>query len=55
MSLMYKVCMRTISRGGYPEDMALRINVFFGATDPKTGEPLLTSDEYNELMRMLNT
>ena len=30
MSLMYKVCYRTINRGGYPEDMTMRVNVFYG-------------------------
>lgn len=47
-SLMYKVCMRTISRGNYPEDMAMRINVFYGAG-------LITTEEYDDLMSMLNT
>lgn len=45
-SLMYKVCMRTIDRGSYPEDMAMRINVFYGAG-------LISTEEYDELMNML--
>ena len=45
-NIMYKVCKRTIERGNYPEDMALRINVFYGGA-------LLSTDEYNELINML--
>ena len=44
---MFKVCKRTIERGNYPEDMAMRINVFYGGG-------LITTDEYNELMGMLS-
>lgn len=47
MSIMFKVCKRTIARGNYPEDMAMRINVFYGGG-------LITTDEYNELMGMLS-
>lgn len=47
MNIMYKVCKRTIERGGYPEDMAMRINVFYGAG-------LIDTDEYNELINMIN-
>lgn len=47
MSIMFKVCKRTIERGNYPEDMAMRINVFYGGG-------LITTDEYNELMGMLS-
>lgn len=46
MSIMYKVCKRTIERGNYPEDMMLRINVFYAGG-------LITSDEYNELINLL--
>lgn len=46
MSIMFKVCKRTIERGNYPEDMAMRINVFYGAG-------LIFTEEYNELMVML--
>ena len=44
--LMYRVCMRTIQRGSYPEDMGLRVNVFYGAG-------LLSTEEYAALMEML--
>ena len=47
MSIMFKVCKRTIGRGNYPEDMAMRINVFYGGG-------LITTEEYNELMGMLS-
>lgn len=47
MSIMYKVCKRTIIRGNYPEDMAMRINVFYGAG-------LISTEEYDELMALLN-
>lgn len=46
MSIMYKVCKRTIERGNYPEDMAMRINVFYGAG-------LINSEEYDELVNLL--
>lgn len=46
MSIMYKVCKRTIERGNYPEDMSMRINVFYGAG-------LITTEEYNELINMI--
>lgn len=46
MSIMYKVCKRTIGRGDYPEDMAMRINVFYGAG-------LISTEEYDELMGMI--
>ena len=46
MNIMYKVCKRTIERGNYPEDMKMRINVFYGAG-------LITTEEYNELMDMI--
>lgn len=47
MSLMYKVCERTISRGNYPEDMELRVNVFYAGG-------LISTDEYNKLISMIN-
>lgn len=46
MSIMYKVCKRTIERGNYPEDMDMRINVFYGAG-------LISTEEYDKLMSML--
>ena len=46
MSIMFKVCKRTIERGNYPEDMLMRINVFYGAA-------LINTEEYNELTAML--
>lgn len=46
MSIMYKVCKRTIERGNYPKDMMMRINVFYGAG-------LINSEEYNELINLL--
>lgn len=46
MSIMYKVCKRTIERGNFPEDMAMRINVFYGAG-------LISTEEYNELINLL--
>lgn len=46
MSIMYKVCKRTIERGNYPADMEMRINVFYGGG-------LITTEEYSELMDML--
>ena len=46
MSILYRVCKRTIERGGYPEDMALRVNVFYGAG-------LISTEEYDGLMGML--
>ena len=47
MSIMYKVCKRTILRGDYPEDMDMRINVFYGAG-------LISTEEYDELMGVLS-
>ena len=47
MSIMFKVCKRTIERGNYPEDMQMRVNVFYGAG-------LITSEEYNTLVSMLS-
>ena len=46
MSIMYKVCKRTIERGNYPEDMILRIDAFFNAN-------LITEDEYSELIQLI--
>ena len=46
MSIMFKVCKRTIERGNYPEDMMLRINAFYNAN-------LITADEHDELINML--
>lgn len=47
MSIMYKVCKRTIEIGNYPEDMEMRINVFYGGG-------LISTEEYDELMGMLS-
>lgn len=47
MSIMYKVCKRTITRGNYPEDMEMRINVFYGGG-------LISTEEYNELIAALS-
>lgn len=46
MSLMYKVCFRTITRDNCPEDMAMRVNVFYGGG-------LISTEEYNLLMDQL--
>lgn len=47
MSIMFKVCKRTIERGNYPEDMVMRINVFYGGG-------LISTEEYDELMDMIH-
>lgn len=47
MSIMYKVCKRTIERGNYPEDMNMRINVFCGAG-------LISLEERDELLKMIS-
>lgn len=47
MNIMYKVCKRTIERGNYPEDMSMRINVFYGAG-------LISTEEYDMLMGMIS-
>ena len=44
--LMYGVCKRTIQRGGYPADMALRLGVLLGGG-------MLTTERYGELTAML--
>jgi len=46
MSIMFKVCKRTIERGNYPADMQMRVNVFYS-------NGLITIEEYEELMDML--
>lgn len=46
MSLLYRVCRRTIERGGYPADMAVRINVFYAAG-------LISTGEYDQLTALL--
>lgn len=46
-NLLYKVCKRTIERGGCPEDMALRVSVFYGAG-------LISTEEYDGLTALLN-
>lgn len=47
MNILFKVCKRTIERGGYPDDMAMRINVFYGAG-------LINTEEYNTLIGMIS-
>ena len=44
--LMYGVCKRTIQRGGYPADMAVRVSMLYGGG-------MLTTERYNELSAML--
>ena len=46
MSLIYKVCKRTIERGNYPSDMGVKIEAFYKAN-------LITEEEYNELKEMM--
>jgi len=46
MNILFKVCKRTIERGNYPEDMLMRVNVFYGAG-------LINTEEYNQLTAML--
>ena len=46
MSIMFKVCKRTIERGDYPEDMIVRIEVFHNAG-------LISVEEYNTLIGMI--
>lgn len=46
MSLIYKVCSRTITRGGFPEDMVMRINVFYAGG-------MISTEEYNRLAELL--
>ena len=47
MNILFKVCKRTIERGNYPEDMLMRVNVFYGAG-------LINTEEYNQLIVMLD-
>lgn len=44
--LIYRVCKRTIERGGYPEDMATRLDVFYAAGK-------LTTAQYDELTALV--
>lgn len=44
--LIYNVCKRTISRGGYPADMQIRLDVFWAGGK-------LTTEQYDELCGML--
>ena len=44
--LIYRVCKRTIERGGYPADMATRLDVFYAGGK-------LTTAQYDELTDML--
>ena len=46
MSIMYKVCKRTIERGNYPENMLTRIEAFYKAN-------LISEKEYKELIDIL--
>ena len=44
--LIYRVCKRTIRRGGYPADMQTRLDVFYAGGK-------LSTEEYDELCGML--
>lgn len=44
--LIYRVCKRTIERGNYPNDMQMRLDVFYAAGK-------LTTKQYDELVGML--
>ncbi len=44
--LIYRVCKRTIHWGGYPEDMATRLDVFYAAGK-------LTTAQYDELTALV--
>lgn len=44
--LIYRVCKRTIERGNYPDDMQIRLDVFYAAGK-------LTSEQYDKLVNML--
>ena len=46
MSIMYKVCARTISRGNYPKNMEEYLDVFLGGNK-------ITLEEYTELIALL--
>lgn len=45
-TLIYRVCKRTIQRGNYPTDMAIRLEVFYASGS-------ITTNEYDELSAML--
>jgi len=47
MNILFKVCKRTIERGSFPDDMAMRINVFYVAG-------LINTEEYNTLIGMIS-
>ena len=44
--MLYQVLKRTIERGGYPEDMATRLDVFYAAGK-------LTTAQYDELTALV--
>ncbi len=44
--LIYRVCKRTITRGGYPADMQDRLDVFYAAGK-------LTTAQYDELTALV--
>ncbi len=44
--LIYRVCKRTIQRGNYPNDMQMRLDVFYAASK-------LTTEQYDELCGMI--
>ena len=46
MSLMYQVCLRTIARGSYPDDLAARMELFHA-------NGLMTDQEYRQLVDLL--
>ena len=45
--LIYRVCKRTINRGGYPADMATRLDVFYASG-------ALTTEQYDELAGLIS-
>lgn len=44
--LIYRICKRTIERGGYPTDMQTRLDVFYAAGK-------LTTEQYDELSGLI--
>lgn len=45
-NIIYNVCKRTVFRGNPPEDMNVRLKVFFENN-------LLTEEQYNELFQLM--
>lgn len=44
--IIYNVCKRTILRGNSPEDMSVRLKVFYENN-------LITEEQYNELIKLM--